>query len=137
MKKHFVILFILALIIGMLGCSYLNSNDDQELVANSIVDLTEVERKEEHHWRMPKFQAVNQYGNTVVNHDLEGSLTLVKKIFTSCPTVCLIMTPNMVQLQEAMDKEGIEGINIVSFTVDPIFDTPERTAGAVLRERCI
>ncbi|WP_035186431.1 SCO family protein [Alteribacter aurantiacus] len=122
--KQFVFLAALALLTVLAGCSFLYSDPAAE--SEAIVDLTEVEREEEHHWRMPEFEAVNQDGETVTNEDLKGSKTLVKTIFTRCPTVCMTMTPNMVQVQQAMDEEGIEGVNIVSFTVDPDFDTPER-----------
>ncbi|MBM7097879.1 MULTISPECIES: SCO family protein [Alteribacter] len=122
--KQLVFLASLVSLAVLAGCSFLYSDPASE--TDSIVDLTEVEREEEHQWRMPEFEAVNQNGETVTNEDLEGSLTLVKTIFTRCPTVCMTMTPNMVQVQEAMDEEGIEGVNIVSFTVDPDFDTPER-----------
>ncbi|MDQ0252882.1 protein SCO1/2 [Evansella vedderi] len=124
MKKHFILSTLLVLAVGLAGCSFLYSEPEQN--SDSIIDLTEVEREEDYQWRMPAFTAVNQKGETVTNTDLEGEMTLVKTIFTRCPTVCMVMTPNMVQVQEAMDNEGIEGVNIVSFTVDPEFDTPER-----------
>src|SRR5690625_2028868 len=45
-------------------------------------------------------------------------------IFTFCPSVCPIMTPNMQRLQATMEEKGIP-LSFVSFTVDPERDTPE------------
>ncbi|TMW71483.1 SCO family protein [Alteribacter natronophilus] len=112
--------------VGMIvlaGCSFLYQDPAAEFEA--VIDLTEAER-EEGQWEMSSFEAVNQDGETVTDEDLEGTYYLAKTIFTRCPTVCMTMTPNMVSVQEAMQEEGIENVQIVSFTVDPEFDTPER-----------
>lgn len=45
-------------------------------------------------------------------------------VFTNCTTVCLTMTPNMAMLQERFDEEGLDA-QLISFTVDPAYDTPE------------
>ncbi|PYZ97433.1 electron transporter SenC [Alteribacter lacisalsi] len=107
------------------GCSFLYQDPAAEY--DAVIDLTEAER-EEGQWEMSSFEAVNQDGETVTDEDLEGTYYLAKTIFTRCPTVCMTMTPNMVSVQQAMEEEGIENVQIVSFTVDPDFDTPERLA---------
>ncbi|GAJ97683.1 SCO family protein [Geomicrobium sp. JCM 19055] len=60
--------------------------------------------------------------------DLEDGYWIANFIFTRCPTVCNTMTPNMVNLQDAVLEEDID-VTFVSFTVDPNYDQPE-----VLRE---
>lgn len=70
------------------------------------------------------FSYTNQSDEVVTNEDLEGEYTLVNMIFTRCPTVCNLMTPNMSQLQEDLATEDIAA-NLVSFTVDPEYDSPE------------
>ncbi|WP_342742970.1 SCO family protein [Halobacillus hunanensis] len=46
-------------------------------------------------------------------------------MFTSCTTVCPPMTRNMAKIQDMLKEEGIEA-EIVSFSVDPKVDTPEK-----------
>lgn len=57
--------------------------------------------------------------------DLEGKWWIADFIFTNCTTVCVPMTNNMVRLQNMMAEEGLENVQIVSFSVDPDYDTPE------------
>src|SRR5690606_20597230 len=56
--------------------------------------------------------------------DLEGERWIADFIFTNCTSVCLPMTYNMSQLQDRLNEEGID-IQLVSFSVDPDYDTPE------------
>src|SRR5699024_11696628 len=45
--------------------------------------------------------------------------------FTNCTTVCIPMTSNMKILQDEMIEEDLTNIELISFTVDPDYDTPE------------
>src|SRR5699024_4721554 len=76
-------------------------------------------------WFVPEMSGVTQGDEEWSTADMKGEWWLTKTIFTRCPTVCMTMTPNMVQLQEEAVDEGLD-LQIVSFTVDPEFDTPER-----------
>ncbi|RSL31202.1 SCO family protein [Salibacterium salarium] len=82
-------------------------------------DLTEAELE------LPPFEFTNQDEEVVTNEDFEGQYMLADMIFTTCPTVCNTMTPNMLSLQADMEEEGIDNVNLVSFTVDPDNDDPE------------
>lgn len=73
---------------------------------------------------VPEFEFVNQEGESFGLKDLEGEWWIADFIFTNCTTVCLPMTANMAKLQEMMKEEGIDA-QLVSFSVDPDFDTPE------------
>ena len=111
---------IVATIIGT-ACSFLyedvSESEDQEVV----IDVSESEED----WEMIDFEMENQHEEEVTNESLEGDWWLAKTIFTRCPTVCMTMTPNMVELQNELDEEDVE-MNIVSFTVDPEFDSPDQ-----------
>lgn len=56
--------------------------------------------------------------------DLKGKWWIADFIFTNCTTVCLPMTSNMSQLQDKLKEEQID-IQLISFSVDPEYDTPE------------
>ena len=53
-----------------------------------------------------------------------GKVYVVEFFFTSCPTICPVMTKNLVGIQETFKNESDFGI--LSFTIDPKRDTPER-----------
>lgn len=56
--------------------------------------------------------------------DLKGQWWIADFIFTNCTSVCLPMTANMSYLQDRLNEEGLP-IQLVSFSVDPDFDSPE------------
>ncbi|MFS0788684.1 SCO family protein [Shouchella sp. 1P09AA] len=69
-----------------------------------------------------EFEYVNQNNETVQLTDLKGNYWLADMVFTSCPTVCPIMTPNMKELHDTAINEKLN-MKFVSFTVDPENDT--------------
>lgn len=70
------------------------------------------------------FEFTTQDNETFSNEDLEGKWWIADLIFTNCTTVCLPMTTNMSTLQDMLKDEEIDA-EIVSFSVDPDYDTPE------------
>ncbi|OCA83732.1 SCO family protein [Pseudobacillus wudalianchiensis] len=76
--------------------------------------------------KMQNFEHTNQNNEKVGLNDLKGKVWLADLIFTSCTTVCQPMTKNMADLQKMLEKEGVEDYHIVSFSVDPEVDTPEK-----------
>src|SRR5699024_8124179 len=61
---------------------------------------------------------------TLSLEDLQGEWWIADFVFTNCETVCLPMTSNMSILQDELTKENVD-LQLVSFTFDPDFDTPE------------
>ncbi|QOR65139.1 SCO family protein [Cytobacillus suaedae] len=78
-----------------------------------------------HNWEVQEFAYINQDGEEVALEDLKGKVWLANFIFTNCDTVCPPMTANMSKIQGLLKQEGIENVEIVSFTVDPEVDTPD------------
>lgn len=76
-------------------------------------------------WPMADFSAVNQDNEQVGLSDMKGKIWLANFVFTNCDTVCPPMTANMAKVQQKMAEEKIEGVRIVSFSVDPTRDKPE------------
>ncbi|MDE0485038.1 MAG: SCO family protein [Candidatus Poribacteria bacterium] len=71
---------------------------------------------------VPDFSLTNQQGQPLGLSDLQGKIWVADFIFTHCPTICPVMTQEMVKLQSEFDSEPVY---FVSFTVDPERDTPE------------
>nr|WP_275899516.1 SCO family protein [Bacillus piscicola] len=90
---------------------------DQSVKSGS--DLSEADM------HMIPFEYTNQDGETVSNKDLEGQYWIADMVFTRCPTVCNLMTPNMLNLQGKVQEENLD-VHFVSFTVDPDYDSPDQ-----------
>lgn len=82
--------------------------------------------KPDHEYSIQPFEFTNQDGDTVSLDDLKGEVWLAQFIFTNCTTVCPPMMSNMGDLQGMLEREGVEDYKIVSFSVDPDHDTPEK-----------
>jgi len=90
--------------------------------ARAPVENTKVELPVMSH--VPDFSFVDQNGNTFDGKTLEGQVWVANFIFTRCPNICPRFTAKMASLQTK--SAGAEpGLKLVSFTVDPAYDTPE------------
>jgi len=70
---------------------------------------------------VPDFSFVDQDGKTVAESDLKGKVWVADFIFTRCPGPCPIMNSRYAELDRNFQKSG--QLKLVSFTVDPEFDT--------------
>jgi protein SCO1/2 len=75
---------------------------------------------------LPELKLVDQRGKSVTNADLEGKVLVANFIFTTCPTVCPRLSERMAKVGK--DLEGTKDVRLVSITVDPENDTPEKLA---------
>ncbi len=71
----------------------------------------------------PSFALTAQSGESFESSALAGKVWVVHFFFTSCPSVCPVLTAKMQRLQA--DLAGLSGFHLVSFSVDPETDTPE------------
>ena len=70
------------------------------------------------------FSFINQDNNIITQDSLTGSIYVANFFFTSCPSICPIMTRNMSYLQDKLSV--FPNIRFLSHTVDPENDTPEK-----------
>lgn len=80
--------------------------------------------------RVEDIVLTDQFGDSIsLNNTYKGKILMVNFIFTNCPSVCPLLTKNMMQLQAAFKKDpkrdtGIDTlIQLVSVTVDPERDS--------------
>ena len=71
------------------------------------------------------FNFTNQDGQSISKKDLKGKVWVADFVFTNCADVCPPMTANMAKLQDLIKEEGLEDVEIVSFSVDPTVDKPD------------
>lgn len=84
-----------------------------------LVDSTVVHIKKRHF--IPDFALTNQNGKIITQKDYENKIYVADFFFTTCGTICPIMTTNMKKVQRAvlLDDE----IKLLSHTVMPEIDT--------------
>jgi len=73
---------------------------------------------------VPSFTLVERSGRAVSAADLAGHVWVADFVFTHCPTFCPLLTERMAGLQKAL-APAADPVRLVSFSVDPVHDTPE------------
>lgn len=76
---------------------------------------------------LPEYTFTRQDGSAFGSAQLRGHPYVANFIFTRCPTVCPAFTRKMARVQKETDAFGPQ-LQLVSFSVDPTYDTPERLA---------
>ncbi len=79
------------------------------------------------YYEMPSFSLTDQMGRTVTGDDLRGRVVLANFVFTNCTEFCPALTPRMAQVQQRLMEDGLLGseVMLLSFTVDPEYDSPD------------
>ncbi|WP_417265035.1 SCO family protein [Brumimicrobium sp.] len=67
--------------------------------------------------RIGKFEFLNQNGEKITHEDVQGKIFVAEYFFTTCLTICPVMTEEMKRVQERF--KGNQDVKILSFTVDP------------------
>ena len=88
------------------------------MVDNTLVDST-VQFVKKYH-KIADFELVNQNGETITQDDYPG-IYVADFFFTTCQTICPIMTEHMVQIQEKLKDDP--SVKLLSHTVIPATDT--------------
>ncbi|WP_456448401.1 SCO family protein [Thiolapillus sp.] len=76
---------------------------------------------------LPEVTLVDQFGQQV---DLRQILSderpvMVNFIFTSCPTICPILTSSFARVQKQLSASDLQVPRMISISIDPGFDTPD------------
>lgn len=74
---------------------------------------------------IPDFSFINQDGEIVTQDYFEGHIYVADFFFTTCPSICPVMTTQMRQLYWKLDKKSYQDVYFLSHTVNPEYDTPE------------
>ena len=73
----------------------------------------------------PAFSLTERSGRAVSRAELDGTVWIANFIFTRCASVCPDLTRKMAAVRRDLAKNGAVDIVSVSFSVDPVHDTPE------------
>lgn len=92
------------------------------MVSTELVDSTIQHQKKYH--RIADFSFKNQNGQTVTQKDFDNKIYVADFFFTTCQTICPIMTNHMVEIQKEIMNDN--DVMLLSHTVTPEIDTVEQ-----------
>ena len=126
--KYFAIAFaILSLIIILIFYNILNvdkplpiyqpANVNSEMVDSTLLDI----RK---YHTIADFSLTNQNGNTITQLNYKDKIYIADFFFTTCQTICPIMTDHMVKIQSQILND--DEVMLLSHTVTPDIDSVEQ-----------
>ena len=78
------------------------------------------------------FHLIDERGEPFSDTAMRGKVTIVSFLFTRCDTICPVNTMKMARIQDKTADAG-DRIKLVSFSVDPTYDTPARLAAYAKR----
>ena len=90
-------------------------------MVNSELVSQEIQYKKKYH-KISNFVMTNQNNELVTEKDYDNKIYVADFFFTTCPSICPMMTGNMVFLQNELEKEDIM---FASFSVTPEIDSVE------------
>ena len=91
------------------------------MVSQELVD-EEIRFVKKYH-KIADFSLINQNGENISEKNYQNKIYIADFFFTTCPSICPIMTDNMVYLQKKLLKN--KNILLVSFSVTPEVDNVE------------
>lgn len=107
MNKQLVIIVII--ILGVIGSIFWLKNKPKDKLYTVM--------------KVPEFSMTDQNNQTITNKDMLGKVYVVEFFFTSCPTICPIMSNNLRNVEDEINNPNL---GFISVTIDPKRDTPER-----------
>lgn len=117
MKVNLFLLLLLVVVLIFVGLGCQNNTEVIKTSQNNMESSPAL-------GQVPDFQLESATGGTVSPQQMRGKVWILAFIFTHCPGVCVPMTKNLKQVQDAFIDES--DFRIVTITVDPERDTPER-----------
>jgi protein SCO1/2 len=81
--------------------------------------------------KAPDFRLIDQDGKQVEFASFKGKVLLVSFIFTTCNGTCPATTHRMSRIQDELMKDHLtdKGVHLISISLDPARDSPEKLAG--------
>lgn len=123
-KKFAIFFSIVCLIIMSLIYNALNVKQplpiyQPAMVNEEMVDST-IQHKKKYH-KIADFSLTNQNGKTVTQNDYKDKIYIADFFFTTCPTICPIMTSHMYEIQQKFIDD--DEVLLLSHSVTPKIDS--------------
>lgn len=132
-KKYKILIVVLVVLSAIILTLFYNALKPQKTlkvyspadVNPELVDTTVQYIARDH--KIADFAFTNQNGKTITQNDYKDKIYVADFFFTTCPTICPVMTTNMAWLQDKV--KDMPDVLLLSHSVTPDIDTP-----AVLKE---
>ena len=115
-------IFILSIIYHLLTPAKILPIYQPAEVNYKLVDSSLQHIKKYH--KIANFSLLNQSGEKITLDNYNDKIFVADFFFTKCPSICPIMTNNMLELQKKIIAD--DSVMIISFSVDPKNDTVEQ-----------
>ena len=125
-KRFFLVLGILSTAIVLLFFRALQPTPALPIYQPAMVDPVLVDESIQYvkkYHRIGDFSLTNQNNKNISHLDYDDHIYVADFFFTTCPSICPIMTENMVYLQSLVND--LTEVKLLSFSVTPEIDTPE------------
>jgi len=123
-KRFAIVFFIISIIIITIIYNTLNVYQplpiyQPSMVSTELVDST-IQYQRKYH-KIADFSLINQNGKTITQNDYKDKIYVADFFFTTCLTICPIMTNHMAEIQKQIlnDKD----IMLLSHSVTPEIDS--------------
>ncbi len=123
--KYFgIVLLILSIIIVTIMYNILTPKKVLPIYQPSMVNFEMVDSTVQYQSKYHKiadFSMLNQNGDTITQDDYNDKIYVADFFFTTCQTICPIMTDHMVQIQEKIKND--DEVMLLSYSVTPGIDS--------------
>lgn len=122
MKRNYAISVLLALLAtGILFFAYRASRNTAPVRQLPIYGEKELVNGDTVYHKVGSFSFIDQYGRTFTDKQVQGKIYVTDYFFTTCQSICPVMSKQMERVQSAFAAEP--GVLIVSHTVNPEYDS--------------
>lgn len=126
-KKFAIVFFVLSMVIITIIYQKLNVYQplpiyQPAMVSSELVDSTIQYQKKYH--KIADFSLINQNGKTITQEDYKDKIYVADFFFTTCQTICPIMTSHMADVQKEIMAD--DDVMLLSHSVTPKIDTVEQ-----------
>ena len=123
-KKFAIVFGVISIIIIVLIYNTLNVYQplpiyQPAMVSTELVDSTIQYQKKYH--KIANFSLINQNGKTITQDDYKDKIYIADFFFTTCQTICPIMTDHMAKIQNEIMNDG--EVLLLSHSVTPKIDS--------------
>jgi protein SCO1/2 len=123
--KLFAIVFsIISIVILLIIYNVLNVEKPLPIYQPAMVNEEMVDSSIQHQRKyhtIADFSLTNQNGETITQENYKDKIYIADFFFTTCPTICPIMTEHMVQIQEQIKNDS--EVMLLSHSVTPLIDS--------------
>ncbi|OMP32122.1 SCO family protein [Mangrovimonas sp. DI 80] len=134
-KNFGIALLVLSIIMISIFYSILKPKKVLPVFQPAMVNYEMVDSSIQHQRKyhtIADFSLINQNGQTITQDDYKDKIYVADFFFTTCQTICPIMTDHMAQIQEATKNDN--DVMLLSHSVTPQIDSVEQLKRYALKK---